>query len=103
LPTGWWFDETKRRPRGSGEPGGRFVYARGSFRERDLQIASNLFDFVEIDAPVDEPVAVGANATQIPNRAVRGDAIRHVTGRNLWRAAGNTKSSTGTARLPALD
>ena len=47
-------------------PRGALSYALVRLCERDLQVVSNRIDFGEIDAPVDESVAVGTNTAEVP-------------------------------------
>src|SRR6266404_4066357 len=87
--------------------GGRALsYACAGLCERDLQLASNGIDFREIDPPVDEPAAVGADAAQAAGQWAGGGAVRHLLGRYLGRAACDAKNPTRPAGLlgplPAL-
>src|SRR6266404_3513941 len=83
--------------------GGRALsYACAGLCERDLQLASNGIDFREIDPPVDEPAAVGADAAQAAGQWAGGGAVRHLPGRYLGRAACDAKNPTRPAGLLGL-
>src|SRR5262245_7871711 len=86
--------------------GGPLSYACAGLRERDLPIASSRINFREVDSPVDEPAAVGADAAQAPGQGAGGGAVRHLPGRYLGRAACDAKNPTRPAGLlgplPAL-
>src|SRR5215813_13118852 len=72
---------------------GALSYACAGLCDRDLQFAPNRIDFREIDPPVDEPVAVGADAAQVARVVAGGDAFRHLAGRALGRTAGDAINS----------
>src|SRR5262249_59176594 len=71
-----------------------------------LQRPSTRMVLREIAPPVDEPVAVGADAAQVARVVAGGDAFRHLAGRALGRTAGDAINSARPARLlripPAL-
>src|SRR6516165_9282342 len=83
--------------------GGRALsYAWARLCERDLQFASNRIDFREIDAPVDEPVAVGTDAAQVASQGGGGGAFRHLPSWDLRRATCDAIDSARSAPLFCL-
>src|SRR5262249_61122646 len=74
-------------------------YARTRLCERDFQIASNRIDFREIDAPVDEPVAVRTDATQVARQRAGGDAFCRLRGGARRGPVFGAKSPPRAARV----
>src|SRR6266550_8537093 len=81
---------------------GALPYACAGLCERDLQFAPTRIDFREIDPPVDEPVAVGADAAQVASQWAGGGAVRHLPRRDLRRAACDAINPARPARLLCL-
>src|SRR5262249_54291467 len=83
---------------------GALSYACVGLCERDLQFTSNCIDFPEIDAAIDEPVAVRTDATQVACQPAGGHAFRHLPGWDLRRPACNAiaRSARLLRLLPAL-
>src|SRR5262249_34537520 len=81
---------------------GALSYAWPGLSERDFQFTSNRIDFREIDPPIDEPVAVGADAAQVARQGAGRGAFRHVPGRDFRRAARDAINPAWPARLLCL-
>src|SRR6516164_624687 len=64
--------------------------------------ASNRINFREIAPPVDEPVAVGADAAQVARQGSGGGAFRHLPGWDLRRPACDAIDPPRSARLLRL-
>src|SRR5262245_11498707 len=77
-------------------------YACLGLCERDLQFTSNCIDFPEIDAAIDEPVAVRTDATQVACQPAGGHAFRHLPGWDLRRPACDAIDPPRSARLLRL-
>jgi hypothetical protein len=78
------------------------AYAWAGLCERDVQVTSNCIDLREIDPPVDEPLAIGTDATQVPHRRAHWGTIRHTSGGGLRRAACDAIKPARPARLLKL-
>src|SRR5262245_57260366 len=78
---------------------GCLSYACLGLHDRDLQIASNGVDLAEVDAAVDEPLAVGTDAAQVSGGCGHGNAVGHLSGWDFRRAAGDAIDAPWTARL----
>src|SRR5690349_14138357 len=77
-------------------------YTCAGLRERDFQFAPYRIDLREIDPPVDQAVAIGADAAQAAREWAGGSAFRHFPGRDLRLAAGDAENPPWPASLLRL-